>query len=181
MMVGGERNRFRLEKTMQLKNILLGTVAIVSLCTVGVYHAFFRYSSTHHSSITLSLPDGAPNQERRIADYDRVTALLDAWAPTAGFAKVGPEAVGSMRQSWFSSASNGDEKILYYTEHSPKDRSFPIEIMMSFDPDGSPSNVEISTAEGYHRKPTAKLQSVHADLQKLLSENFPDQVKCGIW
>jgi hypothetical protein len=166
---------------MQIKNILLGTVAIVVLFTVGAYQVFFRYSSTHHSSITLYLPDGAPNLDRRIVDYDRVAVLLDTWAPTAGFTKVAPESVGSMRQKWFSSASNGDEKIFYYTEQLPKDRSFPIEIMMSFDPDGSPPKVEISTAEGYHRKPTAKLRKVHADLQKMLSQNFPDQVKCGIW
>jgi hypothetical protein len=160
--------------------IVLWIVLIVTLCLAGIQYTFFSDTSTHHSSITVFLPEGATNLDRRIADFDRVSALLDTWAPAAGFEKVSREAAGSMRQSWFSSAANGNERVLYYTEQSAKDRSFPIEIMMCFDPDGSPK-VEIMTAEGYHKKPTAKLQTVHADLEKLLSENFPDRVKCGIW
>jgi len=158
--------------------VLAAIVLFIGLAVVQ--YTYFSDTSTHHSSITVSLPDGAPQTAQRIADFDKISAIVDAWAAESGFARVATDAAGSMRQSWSSTRSNGDEKIIYYKEDTPKDPEFPMEIMMVFDPDGSPK-VEIAAAEGYHKKPTQKLQTVHADLNRLLAEAFPDRVKSGIW
>ena len=156
------------------------TVVVVLIALATIQIVFFSNTSTHHFSISISLPEGDANMDRRIADFDKIIGLLDAWAPTAGFVKVSPDAPASTLQSWFSSTANGNEKTVYFTEQSPKNPSFPMEIMAYFDPDGSPK-VEIMTAAGYSKYPTPKFKKLHADLQKLLTDNFPDRIKAKLW
>ncbi len=137
--------------------------------------------STHHAQIQVELREAGGAPERKVAEYEQMVALLDAWAARVGFARVPPEQTGSMRQHWVASPGNTRDRATYFRETKPQDPNWPIEVIVTFNPDLAPV-VNISMAEGYHRRPSARLQSLHFGLQEQLRERYGNKiVSTRVW
>jgi hypothetical protein len=137
--------------------------------------------STHHSQIRLELIESGGPPAAKLAEYDRIIGVLDVWAAEAGLYRVLPEQAGSMHLSWGTSAANGNERVTCFRETKPGDPSWPIEVMVTFDPDGAPV-MEITTAEGHYKQPSPKLHDLHRTLLEHLKEQCRNQVLfSGIW
>ncbi len=132
-------------------------------------------TSTHDAQIRVALPKPAGPMEARLAEYDRIIEVVNAWAGEAGFERVPPEQAGSMHLSQGTSAANGNERVTWFRETQAGDPSWPIEVMVTFDPDAAPV-VEITIAEGYHKQPSPRLHDLHRTLLEHLKEHCGDRI-----
>ncbi len=127
--------------------------------------------STHHAETQVGLLEATGTPERKVAEYDQIVALLDVWAARVGLGRVPPEQTGSMRQHWVASPGNAGAKVTCFRETQPQDPAWPIEVIVTFNPDLAPV-VNISMAEGYYRRPSPRLQKLHFSLQEQLRERY---------
>jgi hypothetical protein len=166
----GKKRRQRVVKTVI--SVVLGVVT----AGVGIYLLVVGTSparSTHHSQIRVALSESS-TPETRLAEYDRLVQTLETWAGKADFRRVPPEQTGSVRQSRVG-VSRGDVRVTYFREAKPADPSWPIEVMVAFDPDAAPT-VEIVISEGYHRGPSPRLQDAHRTLLEHLQASHSGQI-----
>jgi hypothetical protein len=170
-------------KGAEVKKILGIITAGVTL-VAGIYLLLVATAppkSTHHAQIQVKLLEAGGTSERKVAEYEQIVALLDAWAARTGFDRVPPEQAGSMREARVASSGNARDKVTYFRETKPQDPNWPIEVMVTFSPDLAPA-VNISMAEGYHRRPSARLQSLHFGLQEQLRQRYGNKiVSTKVW
>jgi hypothetical protein len=137
--------------------------------------------STHTAQIQVELREAGGTPERKVAEYERIVALLDVWAARVGFDRVSTEQADSLRQHWGASPGNTEGKVTYFRETKPQDPAWPIEVMVTFHPDLAPV-VNISLAEGYHRGPSQRLRKLHFALQEQLRQRYGNKiVSGGVW
>jgi hypothetical protein len=137
--------------------------------------------STHHAQIQVKLLTAEGTAERKVAEYEQIVALLDAWAARVGFARVAPEQAGSLHQARVASSGNTRDRATCYRETKPQDPNWPIEVIATFSPDLAPV-VNISLAEGRHRRPSTRLQSLHLGLQEQLRGRYGNKIiSAKVW
>jgi hypothetical protein len=170
-------------KGAEVKKILGIITAGVTL-VAGVYLLLIATAppkSTHHAQIQVKLLTAEDTPERKVAEYGQIVALLDAWADRVGFARVPPEQAGSLHQARAASSGNTRDKATYYRETKPQDPNRPIEVIATFNTDLAPV-VNISLEEGYRRRPSARLRSLHFGLQEQLRGRYGDKiVSTRVW
>ncbi len=161
-------------------------ITAVVVGALGVYLLWLastpaRITSTHHAQIRIELLDTAGPTEAKLAEYDQIIQILETWAGKVNFRRLPPDRTRSMHMSWSTSVANGNEGVTYFREVEPSDPSWPLEVMIVFDPDSSPV-VEISMAEGYHRQPTQRLQDAYRTLLDHLRERYGRKIlSSNIW
>jgi hypothetical protein len=159
---------------------VLGMVTAGVTLAAGLYLLLVATAppkTTHHAQIQVKLLDAEGTPERKVAEYERVVQVLDAAISQFGFARVLPEQAGSTR----SSMSTTGERATYFRETQPQDPTGPMEVIVTFNPDLAPV-VQVSMAEGYHRRPSARLQKLHFVLQEQLRQRYGGQIiSAKIW
>ncbi len=135
--------------------------------------------STHHAQIRIETPEYERDKERMLQDYERVVQTVEAWADPAGFYRL-PADTNLPRQRWFGSGTERNERIAWFQEKNPQDKSFPREVMIACDPDG-PFDIQALLAEGYSRHPSRELQAIYESLRQRLEGLRPGNVRGSIW
>jgi hypothetical protein len=164
-------------KGIEVKKVLWVITAGVTLVG-GLYLLLVASApakSTHHAEIQVGLLEAAGTPEQRLAEYERIVALLDAWAVRVGLRRVPSEQAGSLRQHWVAAPGNINAKVTCFRETQPQDPNWPIEVIVTFNPDLAPV-VNISMTEGYHRRPSPQLQKLHFALQEQLRERYGSKI-----
>jgi hypothetical protein len=170
-------------KGAEVKKIL-GTITAGVTLVAGVYLLLIATAppkSTHHAEIQVRLLEAGGTPEQKTAEYGQIVALLDAWAARVGFARVAPEQAGSLHQARVASSGNTRDQATCYRETKPQDPNWPIEVIATFNPSLAPV-VNISLAEGRHRRPSARLQSLHLGLQEQLRGRYGNKIiSAKVW
>jgi hypothetical protein len=151
--------------------LVLGTVALV-LSRMGT-------TSTHHAQIRILVPEYETDPGRMLKDYEQAVQAIEAWAGPAGFYRL-PENTDRPRQRWIGSGANRNERIVWFQEKSPRDKSFPREVMIACDPDG-PFAIEIALAEGYRRHPSRQLHALYEALRDRMEQLYPGKLHGSVW
>jgi hypothetical protein len=167
----GRRKRHPVRKTAWFITAAATVIGGVWLLWVGSAPP----TSTHHAQIQVELPKPDGPMEARLAEHDRILKVIDAWAGEAGLDRVPPEQAGSVHLAQGIDTANGNERITWFREAQSGDPSWPIEVMVAFDPDAAPV-VEITVAEGYHKQPSPRLHDLYRTLLERLKEHWGDRI-----
>ena len=172
------KRRKRIRKVTSI--VTGGVVAVLGIYLLWLASTPARITSTHHAQIRIELLDTAGPPEAKLAECDQIIRVLDTWAGKVNFCRVPPDQTRSMHLSWSTSNANGNERVTYFREIEPGDPSWPLEVMVAFDP-SSPA-VEISMAEGYHKQPSQRLQDAYRTLLDHLREHYGSKIlSSNIW
>lgn len=137
--------------------------------------------TTHHAETRVELFETGGPPERKVAEYEQIVAMLDAWAGRVGLSRVPPGPQGDVRRAAVNTSTSARERVTYFRETNAKDPSWPIEVIIIFNPDLAPV-VTIAMTEGYGRRPSAKLESLHGGLQEQLREHYGNKiVSSKVW
>lgn len=159
----------------------VGVGAVVAL-VVGVWMTSRLWPlSTHHCQIRVQSPQYERDKDRMLKDYEQVVGIVEGWAGGAGFCRL-PDDTKVSRLQWFGSGAQGNERIVWFQQErgTVSDSSFPTQVMVVCDPDG-PFEIQIMTSEGYRRRPSKQLQSIHDTLVQRIESCCSAQVCGSIW
>jgi len=152
---------------------------VVTLAAVAFVWSRLGAVTTHHAQIRVPVPEYETDPNRMLKDYEQIVQAVAAWAGPAGFYRL-PGDTNLPRQRWLGSGTERNERLVWFQEKTPGDKSFPREVLIACDPDG-PFAIEIAMAEGYRRRPSRQLQAMYEALRQRLEQLYPGQVRGSVW
>lgn len=151
---------------------------VILIIIGGVFVLSNRNLTSHHASINMHLSENGP-PEKRLLIYEEVIDTMKAWAKESEmYLVIDPDDEGNL--SSFTTNPDADVRECCFKDELSSDGPMPLQVMSSYDVNGSLQMVRIMFAEGYSKEPSERLKRISSDLHsRLLKIN--DQTYYSIW
>ncbi|MHC5083671.1 MAG: hypothetical protein ACYTET_06995 [Planctomycetota bacterium] len=150
------------------KAVLISVVIVIPVLGLILYGFMQNGLTSHHASINVHLPEDISSQERLVR-YEKIVEAMKTWAAGADMSLVeNPDEKGNL--SSFTSNPNADVRTCYFKDKLSSGGSMPLQMMSSYDANGSLQIVRIMFSEGYSREPSERLKRISSDLHARLLE-----------
>ena len=134
--------------------------------------------TSHHASINVHLADNDSRDEHLLI-YEKVLETMKDWAEESGMYFVeNPNDKGNL--SPFTSNPEADVREFLFKDKLSSDGPMPLQVMGTYDANGSLQIVRIMFAQGYSKEPSERLKRISSDLYTRLTK-INEKTYYSIW
>ena len=142
-------------------------ITTASVAFIGIICLSSRNLSSHHASISIDMSIyGSP--EERISKFENIVSTMKEWAKESDVRLI--EGNETINLSSFSSDPDSEAREYSFKDKLVANGPMPLQIMITYNVNGSLQKVRIMFAEGYSKEPSNRLQIISSDLHSRLEE-----------
>lgn len=151
---------------------------IVSVVVLGVFLLSNRNLSSHHASINMHLSEN-DSRDSRLLVYEKVLETMKDWAEESDMYFI-ENSNDKGNLSSFTSNPDADVREFLFKDKLSSEGPMPLQVMGSYDANGSLQIVRIMFAQGYSKEPSERLKKISSDLHSRLVK-MNEKTYYSIW
>ncbi len=143
-------------------------IGIASIVFIGSLWLSTRNLTSHHASINIDMSIYESTEER-ISKFENIVSTMKHWAKESDMRLI--ESNETISLSSFNSDPDTETREYSFKDKLSTDGPMPLQVMITYDVNGSLQKVRIMFAEGYSKEPSSRLQKISSNLHSRLEEH----------
>lgn len=150
-------------------------ILTASIVFISTFWMSKRNLTSHHASINIDMSIYGSTEER-ISEFENIISTMKEWAKESDMHLV--ENNETVNLSSFTTDPDAEIREYCFKDNLSSDGPMPLQVMISYNVNGSLQKVRIMFAEGYSKEPSSRLQKISSDLYSRLEGH---KVTYNIW